>query len=105
VAFTSTPQTKTCLWGPRVGKRHLRAAAPLYTNWRTAIDETGAPIGVPQKLMRPSNVATTMNVYGNATLKHFHYSYRVGFVVSHPFHKEREKDGARSFLTPSVKMP
>jgi hypothetical protein len=34
----------------------------------------------------------------------FHYSCRVGFVVSHPFHKEREKDGARSFLTPSVKM-
>ena len=40
-----------------------------------------------------------------ACLEHFHYSYRVGFVVSHPFHKEREKDGARSFLTPSVKMP
>jgi hypothetical protein len=38
-------------------------------------------------------------------LEHFHHSYRMGFVVSHPFHKEREKDGARSFLTPSVKMP
>ena len=24
------------------------------------------------------------------------------FVASHPFHKEREMDGARSFLTPSV---
>jgi hypothetical protein len=40
-----------------------------------------------------------------AGLKHFHYCDRVGFVVSHPFHKEREKDGARSFLRPSVKMP
>jgi len=29
----------------------------------------------------------------------FHYSHGVGFVVSHPFHKEREKYGARSFLT------
>ena len=38
-------------------------------------------------------------------LEHFHYFYGVSFVVSHPFHKEREKDGARGFLTPSVKMP
>jgi len=37
-------------------------------------------------------------------LRHSHYSYRVGFVVSHPFHKEREMDGARIFLTPSLKM-
>jgi integrase len=35
--------------------------------YRTHLDETGAPIGVQQKLMRHSNVATTMNVYGNAT--------------------------------------
>jgi integrase len=33
------------------------------------LDETGAPIGVQQKLMRHSNVATTMNVYGSASLK------------------------------------
>ena len=37
--------------------------------YRSLLDETGAPIGVQQKLMRHSNVATTMNVYGNATLK------------------------------------
>ena len=36
---------------------------------RAHLDETGAPIGVQQKLMRHSNVATTMNVYGNATSK------------------------------------
>jgi integrase len=36
--------------------------------YRSLLDETGAPVGVQQKLMRHSNVATTMNVYGNATL-------------------------------------
>ena len=33
--------------------------------YRSFLDETGAPIGVQQKLMRHSNVATTMNVYGS----------------------------------------
>jgi len=37
--------------------------------YRSLLDETGAPIGVQQKLMRHSNVATTMNVYGNSSLK------------------------------------
>ena len=37
--------------------------------YRSLLDETGAPIGVQQKLMRHSNVATTMNVYGNATVR------------------------------------
>ena len=37
--------------------------------YRSLLDEAGAPIGVQQKLMRHSNVATTMNVYGNASLK------------------------------------
>lgn len=37
--------------------------------YRSLLDETGAPIGVQQKLMRHSNVATTMKVYGNATLR------------------------------------
>jgi len=47
----------------------------LATRWgshsahRSFLDETGAPIGVQQKLMRHSNVATTMNVYGSASLK------------------------------------
>ncbi len=38
-------------------------------SYRSFLDETGAPIGVQQKLMRHSNVATTMNVYGNASLR------------------------------------
>ena len=37
--------------------------------YRSLLDEAGAPIGVHQKLMRHSNVATTMNVYGNSTLR------------------------------------
>jgi integrase len=36
---------------------------------RSRLDRTGAPVGVQQKLMRHSNVSTTMNVYGNATRK------------------------------------
>lgn len=30
---------------------------------------SGAPIGVPQKLMRHAQVSTTMNVYGNALME------------------------------------
>jgi integrase len=35
----------------------------LYRTW---LDDTGAPIGVQQKLMRHAQVGTTMNVYGTA---------------------------------------
>jgi integrase len=37
--------------------------------YRSLLDETGAPMGVQQKLMRHANVSTTMNVYGNSTLR------------------------------------
>src|SRR5579863_6858298 len=37
--------------------------------YRSLLDETGAPVGVQQKLMRHSNVSTTMNVYGSATAR------------------------------------
>jgi integrase len=51
---------------------HQKTGAPetellIYTV--TALDETGAPIGVQQKLMRHSNVATTMNIYGSSSLR------------------------------------
>ena len=36
--------------------------------YRSLLDETGAPIGVQQKLMRHAKVSTTMNVYGNALM-------------------------------------
>jgi hypothetical protein len=38
-------------------------------------------------------------------LEHFHSFCEADFVVSHPFHREREMDGARSFLALSLKMP
>jgi integrase len=41
----------------------------LRHTYRSLLDETGAPIGVQQKLMRHANVSTTMNVYGNASLR------------------------------------
>jgi len=34
--------------------------------YRTWLDETGAPTGVQQKLMRQADIRTTMNVYGDA---------------------------------------
>jgi integrase len=37
--------------------------------YRSLLDEPGAPVGVQQKLMHHSNVATRMNVYGNSTLR------------------------------------
>ncbi len=37
-----------------------------YRSW---LDDTGAPVGVQQKLMRHAQVATTMNVYGNALME------------------------------------
>jgi len=37
-----------------------------YRSW---LDATGAPVGVQQKLMRHAQVATTMNVYGNALME------------------------------------
>jgi integrase len=37
--------------------------------YRSLLDETGAPIGVQQKLMRHANVSTTMNVYGSSSLR------------------------------------
>ena len=54
--------------GEKVGIQGLGWHVFRHT-YRSFLDETGAPIGVQQKLMRHSNVATTMNVYGNATLK------------------------------------
>jgi integrase len=36
-----------------------------YRSW---LDDTGAPMGVQQKLMRHAQISTTMNVYGNALM-------------------------------------
>ena len=37
-----------------------------YRSW---LDDTGAPMGVQQKLMRHAQISTTMNVYGNALMQ------------------------------------
>jgi len=37
--------------------------------YRAWLDETGAPVGVQQKLMRHPHISTTMDVYGNASTK------------------------------------
>jgi integrase len=37
-----------------------------YCSW---LDDTGAPMGVQQKLMRHAQISTTMNVYGNALME------------------------------------
>jgi hypothetical protein len=38
-------------------------------SYRSLLDETYAPIGVQQRLMRHAQVSTTMNIYGNAAMK------------------------------------
>ena len=52
--------------GEEVGDLLDLAGTPFRHTYRSLLDETGAPVGVQQKLMRHSNVATTMNVYGNS---------------------------------------
>jgi integrase len=54
--------------GEEVGILHLGWHTFRHT-YRSLLDETGAPVGVQQKLMRHANVSTTMNVYGNSTLR------------------------------------
>jgi integrase len=54
--------------GEKIGLPGIGWHAFRHT-YRSLLDETGAPIGVQQKLMRHSNMATTMNVYGNACLR------------------------------------
>jgi integrase len=41
----------------------------LRHSYRAWLDETGAPLGVQQKLMRHANISTTMNVYGGAFME------------------------------------
>jgi integrase len=48
-------------------RQHRLAHLPAYLP--TWLDDTGAPMGVQQKLMRHSQISTTMNVYGNALME------------------------------------
>ena len=51
----------------------LRPKSPGQIGWHTLrhryrawLDETGAPLGEQQKLMRHANISTTMNIYTKA---------------------------------------
>jgi len=59
---TQTAALRAKIQGP-IGWHTLRHS---YRAW---LDETGAPLGVQQKLMRHANVSTTMNVYGGAFME------------------------------------
>jgi integrase len=37
----------------------------IYRSW---LDDTEAPVGVQQKLMRHTQISTTMTIYGNALM-------------------------------------
>ena len=52
--------------GPQV-PQHRVAHLPAYL--RSWLDDTGAPMGVQQKLMRHAQISTRMNVYGNALME------------------------------------
>jgi integrase len=42
------------------------ATSPIVPSGPPWIDAIGTPIGVQQKLMRHSDIRTTMNIYGDA---------------------------------------
>jgi integrase len=79
LVFTS-PSTSGCYHAGMIQKQRLSPAAKrlglpgmgwhvLRHTYRSLLDETGAPVGVQQKLMRHANVATTMDIYGSAGRK------------------------------------
>jgi len=76
----ASPMTGRCFYAGIIQRQILRPKGAgigvsglgwhtFRHTYRSLLDETGAPVGVQQKLMRHSNVATTMNVNGNSTLK------------------------------------
>ena len=75
-----SPITGGCYHASTIQQNYLRRAADALGltglgwhtfrhTYRSLLDETGAPVGVQQKLMRHANVSTTMNIYGIAALK------------------------------------
>jgi integrase len=47
-------------------KRTHYSSHTFRHTYRTWLDSVGTPVGVQQKLMRHSEIRTTMNVYGDA---------------------------------------
>src|SRR5437879_7299867 len=79
--FFPAPRTNKPYDSGSLRKRVLKGAAEraeihgligwhsLRHSYRAWLDETGAPLGAQQKLMRHANIATTMNVYGVAFME------------------------------------
>ena len=49
----------------KAGMGHVSSHTFRHT-YRTWLDSVGTPVGVQQKLMRHSDIRTTMNIYGDA---------------------------------------
>lgn len=49
----------------KAGIGHVSSHTFRHTH-RTWLDSVGTPVGVQQKLMRHSDIRTTMNIYGDA---------------------------------------
>ena len=65
------PLSYTYVWetldgaSQRAGIGHISSHVFRHT-YRTWLDSIGSPIGVQQRLMRHSDIRTTMNVYGDS---------------------------------------
>jgi len=75
-----SPVTDRCFHASPIQQDYIRPAGlrlgiegvgwgTFRHTYRSWLDDTGAPIGVQQKLMRHAQVSTTMNVYGKALVK------------------------------------
>lgn len=59
-------QSSVSIPGVKLGLARIGFHTFRHT-YRAWLDETGAPVGVQQKLMRHAHVSTTMDQYGNAS--------------------------------------
>jgi integrase len=55
--------------GRTLGLNHSLGWHAARHSYRSLLDDSGAPIGVQQKLMRHAQISTTMDVYGSAYLE------------------------------------
>jgi integrase len=73
---TTKPYDSSSLRQKMLKPAARRAKIPGSIGWHTLrhsyrawLDDSGAPLGVQQKLMRHANISTTMNVYGGAFME------------------------------------
>ena len=63
------PMASACRSMKNAGKYDGIGWHTFRHTYRSWLDDTGAPMGVQQKLMRHAQISTTMNVYGNALME------------------------------------